>query len=101
MSLADRKPVQLTDNGAANFAPYFHPDGRHIIFCSNVGDPKGRNFDLYLLEIATKKVEQVTFNGTFDGFPMFTHDGQTLVFASNRNGSVPHETNVFIADWVW
>lgn len=101
MTLADRKPIQLTDNSAANFAPYFHPDGRHIIFCSNVGDPKGRNFDLYLLEIATKKVEQVTFNGTFDGFPMFTHDGKTLVFASNRNGSVPHETNVFIADWVW
>lgn len=101
MSLADRKPIQLTENGAANFAPYFHPDGKHIIFCSNVNDPKGRNFDLYMVEIATKKVEQITFNETFDGFPMFTHDGRKLVFASNRNGSVPHETNVFIADWVW
>jgi TolB protein len=101
MSLTDRKPVQLTENGAANFAPYFHPDGKHIIFCSNVNDPKGRNFDLYMVEIATRKVEQVTFNETFDGFPMFTHDGGKLVFASNRNGKVPHETNVFIADWVW
>ncbi|MEW6050239.1 MAG: hypothetical protein AB1644_04155 [Candidatus Zixiibacteriota bacterium] len=101
MNLKDRKPVQLTSNGAANFAPYFHPDGKHIIFCSNMNDPKGRNFDLFTIDTATKEIEQVTFNDTFDGFPMFTHDGKTLVFASNRNGKIPHETNIFIADWVW
>jgi Tol biopolymer transport system component len=100
MSLVDRKPIQLTDNGAANFAPYFHPDGKRIIFCSNVNDPKGRNFDLYLVAIATRQVEQVTYNGSFDGFPMFTRDGKTLVFASNREGKVPGETNIFVADWV-
>src|SRR5205085_112370 len=38
---------QLTANGAANFCPYFSPDDRWIIFASNVGDPKGRNFDLW------------------------------------------------------
>ena len=101
MNLKDRKPIQLTSNNAANFAPYFHPDGKHLIFCSNMNDPQGRDFDLYLIEIASKKIEQVTFNRTFDGFPMFTHDGKKLVFASNRNGSKPHETNIFIADWVW
>jgi Tol biopolymer transport system component len=31
---------------------------------------------------------------------MFSHDGTKLVFASNRNGQVPGETNIFIADWV-
>jgi TolB protein len=101
MTLKDRKPIQLTSNGAANFAPYFHPDGKHIIYCSNSGDPKGRNFDLYLIDIATKKIEQITFNDTFDGFPMWTMDGKKFVFASNRNGKIPHETNVFVADWVW
>jgi hypothetical protein len=30
---------------------------------------------------------------------MFTSGGKRLVWASNRNGKVPHETNVFIADW--
>ena len=29
----------------------------------------------------------------------FEHDGRRLVFASNRNGKVPGETNVFIAEW--
>jgi Tol biopolymer transport system component len=31
---------------------------------------------------------------------MFSRDGKRLVFASNRDGKVPGETNVFIADWV-
>ena len=39
---------QITNNGAANFAPFFTPDGKRIIFSSNVNDQKGWNFDLYL-----------------------------------------------------
>ncbi len=100
MNLTERKPVQLTNNNAANFGPYFHPDGKRIIYASNVADPKGRNFDLYVIEIATRTIERITFNETFDAFPMFSHDGKKLVFASNRNGAEPHETNIFIADWV-
>ena len=100
MNLADRKPVQLTSNGAANFAPFFHPDGKRVIFASNVNDPKKRNFDIYMVDVATKQIEQISFNDTFDGFPMFSPDGKKLVFASNRNGKIPHETNIFIADLV-
>lgn len=100
MNLQERIPIQLTDNGAANFAPYFHPDGRRVIFSSNLGDPGGRNFDLFMVDRETKKIEQITHNESFDGFPMFSYDGRRLVFCSNRDGSVPGETNVFIADWV-
>ncbi len=101
MNLTERKPIQLTDNGKANFGPYFHPDGKHIIFCSNLASESGRDFDLFLINIDTKEIEQVTYNKTFDGFPMFSHDGKTLVFASNRDNKITGETNVFIADWVW
>jgi Tol biopolymer transport system component len=38
---------QVTRNGAANFAPFWHPDGKRVIFASNHHDPKGRNFDLF------------------------------------------------------
>jgi len=100
MNLTDKRAIQLTNNNAANFAPYFHPDGDRIIYASNVADPQGRNFDLYIIEIATKTIERVTYNETFDAFPMFTHDGKKLVFASNRNGAEKGETNIFIADWV-
>jgi Tol biopolymer transport system component len=91
---------QITSLGGANFAPYFHPDGRRIIFASNHHNPRGRNFDIFLVNLDGTGVEPVTTHPDFDGFPMFSPDGRRLVFASNRFGSVPGETNVFIADWV-
>ncbi len=100
MNLKDLEPIQLTDNSAANFGPYFHPSGEKVIFASNIDDPKKRNFDLFMVDTKTKEIERLTYNPTFDGFPMFSHDGKKLVFASNRNNSRPHETNMFIADWV-
>jgi Tol biopolymer transport system component len=63
-------------------------------------DPRGRNFDLYTINVDGSGLERITYNETFDGFPMFSPDGKKLVFASNRNGKVQGETNVFIADWV-
>jgi len=91
---------QVTHLGGANFAPYFHPDGKRIIFASNHQDPRSRNFDLYLVNLDGTGLTQVTTNGDFDGFPMFSPDGKQLVFAANRFGSVPGETNLFVADWV-
>jgi TolB protein len=91
---------QVTRLGAASFAPYFFPEGRRIIFASNVNDPKGRNFDLYAIGVDGTGLERITFEETFDGFPMFSPDGKKLVFASNRNARTRGDTNVFIADWV-
>lgn len=99
MNLEERQPIQLTDNGAANFGPYWHPDGQHIIFSSNLHDQESRNFDLYLINVDTRALERITHYENFDGFPMFTHDGKQLVFASNRSGKVKGETNIFIADF--
>lgn len=91
---------QLTDNGAANFGPYFHPDGKRIIFSSNMDDPSGREFDLYLINTDGTGLERVTYQAGFDGFPMWTSDGRKLVFASNRYNRKEGDTNLFIADWV-
>ncbi|MDX6695856.1 MAG: hypothetical protein QOF02_3459 [Blastocatellia bacterium] len=91
---------QVTHLGAASFAPYFFPDGKRIIFASNVNDAKGRNFDLYVVNTDGTGLERVTYNESFDGFPMFSPDGKRLVFASNRNAKTRGDTNVFIADWI-
>ncbi|MBS1726864.1 MAG: PD40 domain-containing protein [Armatimonadetes bacterium] len=90
---------QVTNLGGASFAPFLMPDGKRIIFCSNFEDPKGREFDLYMINTDGTHLERVTYTGDFDGFPMLTKDGKKLVFCSNRYGSVPHETNIFVADW--
>ncbi len=91
---------QITNNGKANFAPYFFPDGKRVIFASNMADPRGRDFDLYAINVDGTGLERITSNPTFDGFPMFSPDGKKLVFASNRNNKVQTDTNVFIGDWV-
>ena len=91
---------QVTNLGGANFAPYFHPDGRRILFASNHKNPRSRNFDLYLIAADGTGLEQVTTNGDFDAFPMFSPDGRQLLWASNRHGKVQGETNIFIADWI-
>ena len=91
---------QVTHLNKASFAPYFFPDGKRIIFASNMADPKGRDFDLYKVNVDGSGLERITYNDTFDGFPMFSPDGSKLVFASNRHGAKQGETNIFIADWV-
>jgi len=91
---------QITHNEKANFAPCFFPDGKRIIFSSNMSDPKSRVFNLYSIHTDGAQLERITYSDAFDSFPMFSHDGTRLVFASNRNGKRPHETNIFIADWV-
>jgi Tol biopolymer transport system component len=87
--------------GGANWAPFFAPDGKKIIFASNMKDPRGGNFDLYLINADGTGLEQVTFSDKFDGFPMFSPDGKKIVFASNRHSIVDTDTNLYIADWVW
>jgi TolB protein len=93
---------QVTKLGAASFAPFFTPDGKRIIFCTNyfATDPRKRNFDLAMINLDGTGLKRITYNETFDGFPMFSPDGKHLVFASNRNAKSEGETNVFIADWV-
>ena len=91
---------QVTRLGAASFAPFFHPDGRRILFSSNHPDPRGRNFDIYMIGDDGSGLERITSDPSFDGFPMFSPDGKKLVFASNRGGKMRGETNLFVADWV-
>jgi len=93
--------LQVTNLGAASFAPAFFRDGKRIIFSSNVGSTGGMgNFELYAVDLDGKNLERITYTEGFDGFPMFSPDGKKLVWISGRNGKVPHETNVFLADWV-
>ncbi len=100
MNADGSEPRQVTDNGAANFGPFWHPDGDRILFSSNMDDPEGREFDLYMIGVDGSGLEQVTYTGDFDGFPVFSPDGRYLVWGSNRNNEQPRETNIFIADWV-
>ena len=90
---------QLTHNGAANWAPAFHPNGHQIIFSSNLHAPGTRNFDLYLTNIDGTGLERISFGG-FNSFPFFSPDGKKLVFSSDRLAKGSREFNIFVADWI-
>lgn len=93
---------QITHNDYANFAPFYHPDNKRIIFCSNLNSQNLRNpdFNLWIINEDGNGLQQITFFDGFDGFPMFTHDGKKLVFDSNRFNRKPRDTNVFLAEWI-
>ena len=52
---------QVTNTGVgANWAPFFTPDGTKIIYGSNAKNPRGNNFDLFLINVDGTGLEQVT-----------------------------------------
>jgi Tol biopolymer transport system component len=92
---------QITYLDAASFAPFWHPSQKRILFSTNYGDPKGREFDIWAVNTDGTGLERITYASGFDGFPMFSPDGQTLAFSSNRSTAPgKHDTNVFLASWV-
>lgn len=101
---------KVTNNGAANFGPFWLPDDKRIIFSSNfrgmekmkqTGDhTQARNFDLFVMNEDGSNIVQITDSPEFDGFPMFSPCGKYLVFASNRYSKKQGDTNVFVAEWI-
>ena len=97
---------RLTDNGATNWAPSWHPDGERLVFSSNMDDwhedlqKFGHNFELYLINADGIGLTRLTNNDVFDSFPMFSHDGRMLAWGSNRNPAKPRATDIYLADWV-
>ena len=91
---------QITNLGKANWAPFFHPSGKKVIFSSNHKSKRGFPFNLYMINVDGTELKQITFDESFDAFPMFSYSGKKLVFSSNRNNNGTRSTNLFIADWI-
>ena len=91
---------KITSLGGANWAPFFHPSNKKIIFSSNHKSERGFPFNLFMIDIDGENLEQITYDTMFDAFPVFSNNGKKFVFASNRNNNGTRSTNLFIADWV-
>jgi Tol biopolymer transport system component len=91
---------QVTHLGKANWAPFYHPAGKKIIFSSNHHSKRGYDFQLYMINEDGTGLERITNNSMFNAFPMFSPDGKKLIFSSNRNNHGTRDTNLFVAEWV-
>ncbi|VDM95196.1 unnamed protein product [Thelazia callipaeda] len=93
---------KITSLGGSNWAPFYMPDNRRIIFSSNFNETGGHfgAFNLYIVDEMGQNIERVTFNeGGFDAFPMFDRSGRHLIWSSSRNGRSRTDLNIFIGDW--
>lgn len=91
---------QITALGKANWAPFYHPGNKKIIFSSNHRSSRGYDFQLYMINEDGSNMEAITTESIFNSFPMFSPNGKQLIFSSNRNNGGGRATNLFVADWI-
>lgn len=91
---------QITQLGKANWAPFYHPSGKKIVFSSNHKGTRGFEFNLFMINEDGTGLEHITYDKVFDSFPMFSPDGKKFIFSSNRNNQGTRDTNLFVADWI-
>ena len=61
---------QITEPRGANWAPFFHPDGKRILFSSN--HATGRFPFNIKVDVTGANLTQITYDEAFDSFPMFS-----------------------------
>jgi Tol biopolymer transport system component len=65
-----------------NWGPYWHPDGRHIVYATSLHGHT--NYELYLMRADGSRKTRLTFSGGADVLPVFSPDGKYLLWSSKR-----------------
>ena len=100
------REFQLTDNVHVNWAPFWHPNGRYLIYAtSEIGH---ENYEVFAIDAdpgrdggpakyGTRR-RRITFADKFDGLPVFSADGSRMMWTSQRGAE--RSSQVWIADFV-
>ncbi len=112
-----RREVALTDNQQVNWAPYFHPSGRYVMYAaSELGH---QNYEVFALELPSAEVmaetgaqaawparrealhkARITHASGFDGLPAFSADGSLVIFTSQRGRKLEREQRPSSQVWI-
>ena len=87
---------QLTDDANVNWGPYFHPDGRHIVYATSAHGH--HNYEVYAMRDDGSRKTRITHKAGFDGLPVFSPDGRYLMWSSKR--SPDNTTQIFVAKFL-
>ncbi len=103
------REYQITDNGHVNWAPFWHPDGRFLVYAtSEVGH---HNYEIFLLDADPGDLEgsngtikygtrrrRITHAANADVLPAFSADGSVMIWTSQRGAD--GESQLWVADFV-
>ncbi len=99
------REFQLTDNVHVNWAPFWHPNGRHLVYTtSEMGHD---NYEIFVIDAdaggdgttryGTRR-RRITHAAKFDGLAVFDADGSHMMWTSQR--SADRSSQVWMADFV-
>jgi eukaryotic-like serine/threonine-protein kinase len=72
----------LTRGNSCNRQPVYSPDGKHILFSSNMA----ANLDLWEVSTDSRALRRITEDAAGDWDPTYSPDGKHILWSSNRNG---------------
>ena len=91
------REIQVTDDGHVNWCPFWHPDGRHLVYATSaVGH---RNYEVFQVDAAGDGtssppsmkygtgLRRVTFGPGADVLPAFNSDGSEMMWTCKRGPS--------------
>ncbi len=104
--LGVQREFQLTDNVHVNWAPYWHPDGRHLVYTTS--EMGHENYEVFLIDADAGGEDRPTRYGTrrrrvthadrFDGLPVFNADGSLMMWTCQRGPK--GSSQVWLANFV-
>ena len=97
---------QLTDDENVNWAPFWHPSGKFLIYASS--KISHHNYEVFSIEAPTfgadedttpLRTRRLTYADGFDGLPVFSNDGRWMMWTSQRGAMIDGETKPSSQIW--
>ncbi len=102
-----RREIQVTDDSAVNWAPYWHPSGKFLVYGSSAVDPQRHsNYEIFAVEIDPAKPSgslrqrRVTFGSGADVLPVFSDDGKLMMWTAQRGPMAEGEEKPSSQVWI-
>lgn len=95
---------QVTDDEHVNWAPYWHPSGKFLVYgSSGVGHS---NYEIFAVEVDTSRTaaqlrkRRVTFASGADVLPVFSDDGSLMLWTAQRGPMIDGESRPSSQLWL-
>lgn len=111
------REYQVTDNTHVNWAPYFHPSGRYLVYGSS--EAGHDNYEVFAVELDQERMDKaaataatgsivvpglrtvrITHAPGADVLPVFSADGSVMMWTSQRGPKAPGEARSSSQLWI-